>query len=223
MKPLISRPLRGFILLLLAGLAACSAKARPALDSDLYGIYHETPLTVVREGVVAVNPYLPRGHELECFPQRVVRNVAGLDFTSAHSAKEADFFRKIEVGEKILIHDIVRFEDDPGLWARATLEKDGTECLITATQGLKVHLLLTEAEIEQWQQIPEDIRTRMLAKEIKIGMTRAQVMIAWGPPYKQIQQTDASGAATESWVYQRGETRFVYLQFEGDRLTGWRE
>ncbi len=212
------RKLRRIALFLPFLLSSCSAVARPAFDSDLYSAYKDTEIVSLRDGYLVFYPDRPRGTAYECFSQRGGRLLTPAELP----AVGAEVLRKIEPGEKLLAKEVVYFDKLPGPWVQTVLEKDQAECVIPAVSCLKLHLLLTATEAAEWEKIPEETRRRLLAREIQVGMSRAQILIAWGEPYKQI-ESKSPGATTEIWVYQRGEKRLVYLNFEGDTLASWTE
>ena len=226
----MQRPLSRLVLsFLVIGLCACSAKARPAFDTELYSLYRGTEVIAQRGGVIGYFAARKRGARYECFPAEGGHEFRGYRMeTGGISRAKMELAGRVDPGEKLLIEDVVYFDDLPGLWARARVPGDEhnpeIECIISASEGLKRHLLLTEAEVPGWLAIPEEMRRNMMAGKLQVGMEKAHVLIAWGPPYKRATHRDAAGGVTESWVYQKEENRFIYLSFgEDGMLVGWRE
>lgn len=210
-------------------LSACAAVPRPAFDTELYSHYRETEVTAQRGGVIGYFGARKRGARSECFPAADKHEFRGYTVgTGSVNRKNMELVGRVNAGDKLIVHEIVYFQELPGLWAMATVEprageSEGTECIINAAEGLQRHLLLTEEELPAWLAVPEEMRANMMNGKLQVGMTRAHVLIAWGPPYKKAAHRDAAGGITESWTYQKEENRFIYLSFEGDRLVGWRE
>ncbi len=64
-------------------------------------------------------------------------------------------------------------------------------------------------------------------KEVIVGMTREQVMEAWGSPYQTNISHTSEGIRREKWIYEdwvsAGEVKHRYLYFEeGILVGGWR-
>ena len=64
-------------------------------------------------------------------------------------------------------------------------------------------------------------------KKVMVGMSREQVMEAWGSPYQMNVSYTSKGLRREEWVYEdwkdAGSVSHRYLYFEeGKLLGGWR-
>ena len=71
---------------------------------------------------------------------------------------------------------------------------------------------------------PERFAAAIEEGAIMRGMTKQQVVAAWGPPV-DINRSVGSWGAHEQWVYgaySRYSTR-RYVYFEGNRCTGWQD
>lgn len=223
---MIAAPTRFAALALLLGTmvlgTGCAATSVPAVGSQFYGEYRGSTVHVVRPGYAVHYPERKRGTREVCFPEIRPPGLGGFRLPGAAPAEAFETIRSIPAGERILIHELVRFESLEGVWARAELGRDGLECIIPAGQGLKPHLLLTEEQLERWAEIPADLRTLMIERKVRIGMTQPQVVISWGTPYRQV-DTPGAPAGTETWIYLRGENQLVYLEFESGELVSIRE
>lgn len=86
-------------------------------------------------------------------------------------------------------------QKDRYLQARTQAERDAL-----------VDALNIEARLARY---PETIRQSILAKEVVIGMDRAAVMFAWGPPDRIERKTGGTG---QTWLYPLERQ----VRFEGD-------
>lgn len=55
----------------------------------------------------------------------------------------------------------------------------------------------------------------IIAKQVKVGMTKQMVLESWGQPYEGINETTGSFGVHEQWCYGNGK----YLYFENGKLT----
>jgi len=211
-----------FLFLAAALLGGCSAASSPALDSAFYEGYRGATLTAERGGFLVLYPDRKRGTDRICFPPQITNEVGGLAFGSQGFGPGTRIIRKIGAGEQFKVEEIVYFDGLPGAWAKARLLQDDQECVIQASRGLQMHLLFTIAQKAEWDALPAQTRQVILARQIQRGLTKMQVLLSWGDPFKTITATTPEGD-TETWVYQRGEKNFVYLSFTGGVLQGWRE
>ncbi len=210
------------LVLAAALLGGCSAASSPALDSAFYEGYHGATVTAEREGFLVLYPDRKRGTDRICFPPPITNEVSGLAFGSQGFGPGTRIIRKIGAGEQIEIEEIVYFDGLPGAWAKAHLLADGKECVIAASQGLQMHLLFTIAQKAEWDALAAQTRQVILSRQIQRGLTKMQVLLSWGDPFKTVTATTPEGD-TETWIYQRGEKKLVYLNFTGGVLQGWRE
>jgi hypothetical protein len=85
-----------------------------------------------------------------------------------------------------------------------------------------------------YSMIPEPYRAQMmkirdeyaaleravLKRELMVGMTKAQVLRAWGSPARRLDRGIGEGS-TAQWVYEQGGGKTFHALFDGDRLRSW--
>lgn len=62
--------------------------------------------------------------------------------------------------------------------------------------------------------------TGLIKGNVKIGMSKDDVIWSWGKPTK-INDSYVAGHVNEQWVYDRGNFRSQYLYFEDGLLKSW--
>ncbi len=200
--------------------AGCAASSRPAIELDEYLKYKDQVVTTLRPNLLNYYPELPRGMRYQCL-EGPPKYALFQTFNQMAAMGPVEVERRIEAGEKAKILDIVRFKGAAGVvFAEAELVKDGEECLIPLGDGLEYRLIFTDAELAEFNKIPQQERERIVSREIRPGMPARYVLYTLGVPNERI---PGAIPGTETWTYIPQPNRMFYAEFENGILRNFRE
>lgn len=102
-------------------------------------------------------------------------------------------------------------------------DKQGRRFTIDFSEGYRLcsmqdyiaYTFCTENQQEQLAKVPADAHARILRGEVVPGMTRAQVLLAYGPP-PAIRTADMKN---ESWYYWISPSATIRVIWRGDRVS----
>lgn len=64
------------------------------------------------------------------------------------------------------------------------------------------------------ESLPVEFQEAVTAREVKIGMDRSTVILAWGRPDDKFWETNEEGIEQEDWLYRRPGQRVDFVTFE---------
>lgn len=77
----------------------------------------------------------------------------------------------------------------------------------------KRNQMVREEIVRRNPEWPEEIREKILAGDVSVGMNKKQVRASWGRPSEIMRTEDDSGALHAVWIYDK-----AFLIFENERL-----
>lgn len=83
----------------------------------------------------------------------------------------------------------------------------------------KLITIIREELLNRHLEIPNDVRSRIKAREIWIGMETKYALLSRGKP-RHINRTTTATGISEQWVY-KGYQDGNYLYFDNDKLKAW--
>ena len=124
--------------------------------------------------------------------------------------------------EKVFVLGIIDFQNNDNdfpLWLRVE-SKTGELGFVRfngeeGRTGFKDHYFTTNPIPSEWGK---EMIKQILARKTKIGMTKKQVSVAIGNPFK-INITSSRHGISEQWVYKNKYDEIIYYQFDDETLT----
>ena len=121
---------------------------------------------------------------------------------------------------------------DPSSGSRAGAAVDKSSTSFIRRRPIRLiiyaYLVLILVLMFGWRFLPElldpTFENHIAAKHVMVGMSRQQVLEAWGSPYTMNVSHTKDGIRREEWIYEDWESAAIikhrYLYFEEDALVG---
>ena len=101
--------------------------------------------------------------------------------------------------------------------AHGMSETDLHEHLSSSETSLEGAAIIRNEIVSRHPEWKNETKQSILDRKVLIGMTKDQVLAAWGSPDRVSQDVFESGA-TDYWVYEHGDTAEQSLYFINDKL-----